>query len=238
MELYLAVRPDELSRALRWGITPVHLAYRLVSGALLRDAAFSASGGIMALRVGEGCGAEAASAVLRECRTRGFRGILLEAEAGTSLFPLAAALAEETTVWYGTGGRRFGAAVATDVCSGSFSASVRASAGNAPYNAIADVEILRRVYTPPCPDGRSRAVSRAEAEKLIRMAGSSFSRGLCTNYTLFFSGGRPHFMLSDDPASVAAKLAALRAAGLGGAVLMYSETTPEILRTALNAVRK
>ena len=45
-------------------------------------------------------------------------------------------------------------------------------------------------------------------------------------------------MLSDDPASVAAKLAALRAAGLGGAVLMYSETTPEILRAALSAVRK
>ena len=238
MQLYLAVTSDELSDALKWGITPVHLAYRLTGGRLLRDRNFSGTGGIMALRAGAGCDAGSVPAILRECRARGFRGILLEAEDGVSLFSLADALAREITVWYGRGGRRFGAVVPTDVCSGSFSSFVRERAGRAPYRALADVEISRRIYTPPCSDGRCRSVGRSEAEKLTASAGSWFSRELNTNYTLFFSGGKPHFMLFDNAASVSARISALRSAGIDAAVLLYSENTPETLRAALSAAQK
>ena len=239
MRLYLAAPPSLLREAEKWGLTPVHMAYRIAGGVFMRDASFDAVGGEMALRITGEAAPELARDVLRECRVRSFSGVFLESADGKPLSPFAQALGAEIPVRYGRGGKSYGALISTEVFRGSFSEAVREAAGRAPFRAAADLSIGFRLYSPPCPDGRSARLSRAEAAKLLASAGRSFfSEKLCVNYALVFSGDRPRFLLFDTPESAAAKIRALRAAGIESAVLLYSENTPETLRAALAAARK
>jgi len=239
MRLYLAAPPSLLGEAGKWGLTPAHMAYRIAGGVFMRDAAFDAVGGVMALRVTGEAAPELARDVLRECRVRSFSGILLESTDGTPLSPFAHALGADIPVWYGAGGRRYGAFISTEIFRGSFSAAVRKAAGSAPFRAAADLGVGFRLYSPPCPDGRCARLTRSEAAKLLACAGRSyFSEKLCLSYAAVFSGGRPRFLLFDTPESVAAKIRALRAAGIESAVLLYCENTPDTLRAALAAAKK
>ena len=239
MRLYLAAPPRLLPEAGKWGLPPAHMAYRIAGGVFMRDASFDAVGGMMALRVTGEAAPELARDVLRECRVRSFSGVLLESADGTPLSPFAQMLGAEIPVRYGGGGRNYGAFISTEIFRGSFAEAVRGEAGNAPFRAAADLSVGFRLYAPPCPDGRCTRLSRAEAAKLLACAGRSyFSEKLCVNYAAIFSGGRPRFLLFDTPASVAAKIRALRAAGTESAVLLYSENTPDTLRAALAAAGK
>lgn len=239
MRLYLAAPPHLLREAGKWGLTPVHMAYRIAGGVFMRDAGSDAVGGAMALRVSGGAGPELARDVLRECRVRSFEGVFLESEDGAPLTPFAQALAAETSVRYGSGGKNYGAFISTEVYRGSFAESVRRAAGNAPFRAAADLSVGFRLYSPPCPDGRCSRLTGAEAAKYLASAGKSFfSEKLCVNYTAVFAGGRARFLLFDTPESVASKICALRAAGIESAVLLYSENTPDTLRAAIAAAGK
>lgn len=239
MRLYLAVPPPLLREAGKWGLTPVHMAYRIAGGVFMRDAGFDEVGGAMALRVSGGAGPELARDVLRECRVRSFESVFLESEDGTPLSPFAQALGAETSVRYGSGGKGYGAFISTEVYRGSFAESIRKAAGSAPFRAAADLSVGFRLYSPPCPDGRCKRLTRAEAAKYLATAGRSFfSEKLCVNYTAVFSGGKARFLLFDTPESVSSKIRALRAAGIESAVLLYSENTPGTLRAAIAAAGK
>lgn len=239
MRLYLAAPPSLLGEAGKWGLAPVHMAYRIAGGVFMRDASFDAVGGVMALRVSGGAPQSLARDVLRECRVRSFSGVMLESEDGTPLSPFAQALGADIPVRYGSGGRSYGAFISTEVFRGSFATAVRKAAGSAPFRAAADLEVGFRLYSPPCPDGRCARLTRGEAAKLLSAAGRSyFSEKLCLNYAAVFSRGRARFLLFDTPESVAAKIRALKAAGIESAVLLYSENTPDTLRAALAAAGK
>ena len=239
MRLYLAASPAELPEALKWGLPAAHLAYRISGGVLLRDAAFGAVGGVMALRVSGEVPAELVGYVVRECRVRSFNGVLIESADGSPRGPFAEALGAELPVRYGRGGRNYGAFVSTDAYKGSFAGHVREVAGEKPYRATADLDVGYRLYSPPCPDGRHERLTRQEAQRLLGQAGKTFfSEKLCVNYAFFSHGGRPRFLLYDTPASVAAKIRALKAAGVESAVLLYSENEPETLRAAVAAAGK
>ncbi|MBO6010695.1 MAG: hypothetical protein J6P71_02720 [Oscillospiraceae bacterium] len=239
MRLYLAASPAELPEALKWGLPIAHLAYRMAGGVLLRDAAFDAVGGMMALRVSGEASADVAGDVLRECRVRSFGGVLLESSDGSPLGPFAEALGAKLPLRYGRGGRSYGAFMPTDVYKESFAAWVRERAGKKPYRATADLSVGYRLYSPPCPEGKFERLARSEAVKLLGQAGRSFfSEKLCVNYAVVSSGGKPRFLLFDTPESVAAKIRALKAAGIESAVLLYSENTPETLRAAIAAAGK
>ena len=239
MRLYLAASPSELTEALKWGLPAAHLAYRISGGVLLRDAAFDAVGGVMALRVSGGASTDLVGDVLRECRVRSFGGVLLESADGTPLSPFAEALGAEIPVRYGRGGRSYGAFISAEAYKGSFAGAVRESAGGRPYRATADLSVGYRLYSPPCPDGRHERLTRPEAERLLGQAGRSFfSEELCANYAAVSVGGRPRFLLFDTPASVAAKIRALKAAGVESAVLLCSENGPDTLRAAVAAAGK
>ncbi len=227
-------RPDP-----EWGLTPVHMAYRITPALRLEGVGLheGVRGGGMFLA----CPEEAAGAdplpccrrVAEECRRRGFDRVVCDFECPPSpvLTRLAAALGEvcarsRLTLYLPEG---FASAapgcrvlVSSAMTSGSLARRLeRAAAEYGRERVVLAVEAAAEDFTLPAA-GRGAPLSAEELAALIRRVEPAvfFDRGLCAHYFTYMApGGRAHFVLFDTPRSLRAKLDAAQNAAIPSALL-------------------
>lgn len=244
MQTYLAVTPEELREAGKYGRAFAHVAYRIGPGsAMLRqNLLLQTRGGLLAVSDREAPLIEdtqaLCAAVLRECGRRGYGGVLLDFEerprrdrlafverlgqslsAGRRALYLPESYARATPVGIPL--------LCTAISGGNFSQRLQEAAaaqGGASRLAL-DVQRLRMDFRLPARSGEGEPLTEEAFRRLTEQERPSvfFSRDLCARYFTYGRGGETHFVLFDDADTLAQKLRTGNAMGFAAAFLMWPE---------------
>lgn len=244
MQTYLAVTPEELREAGRYGRAFAHVAYRIGPGsAMLRqNLLLQTRGGLLSVSDRDAPLIEdpqaLCAAVLRECGRRGYNGVLLDFEerprrdrlafveqlgrtlsAGRRALYLPEEYARATPVGIPL--------LCTAISGGSFTQRLQEAAaaqGGAARLAL-DVQRLRMDFRLPARSGEGEPLSPEEFSRLMEREQPAvfFSRDLCARYFTYGREGETHFVLFDDADTLAQKLRTGNAMGFAAAFLMWPE---------------
>ena len=244
MQTYLAVTPEELREAGKYGRAFAHVAYRIGpdSTMLRQNLLLQTRGGLLSVSDREAPLIEdpqaLCAAVLRECGRRGYGGVLLDFEerprrdrlafverlgqalsAGRRALYLPESYARATPVGIPL--------LCTAISGGKFSQRLQEAAaaqGGASRLAL-DVERLRMDFRLPARSGEGEPLTEEAFRRLTEQERPSvfFSRDLCARYFTYGREGETHFVLFDDADTLAQKLRTGNAMGFAAAFLMWPE---------------
>lgn len=222
-----------------WGLTPIHMAYRIIPGPRLAGVGLTdrVRDGGMFIACPEGMEAGDAAPfcrqVLAECRRRSFDRVLCDIEGpptggwtaliGT-LAPLCArsGLALYLPEAFASLSPECRVLVSSAVMQGTLARRLnRAAERWGRERTVLAVEACAEDFLLPAPD-QGTPLTPEELTDLRRRLEPAvfFDRGLCAHYfTYMESGGRAHFVLFDTPDSVVRKLSEARELSLPSALL-------------------
>ena len=252
MRFCITATPDQLRELRGLSVTPAHLAYRMGQGPHLFRTGGNPppSGGWMVLdcRDFDGLGRTApfCQEVVRECAARNFSGVVCDFEAGP-LPPL-----EETAAQLGKECARRGWAllvpepyapcsphaqvmISSALSGGSLELRLKEAAERLGRERV--VLALQRTaedFFLPSPTGSGRPLTRQQLRQLIQQRSPSifFSRELCARYFTYMSrDSGAHFVLFDDPQTLAHKVEVARSVGISTVLGAWDD-----LRNAVSAL--
>lgn len=226
-KLYLMTLPQQANKAAQYGLTAAHLAYRVGAGPHLfrTQAPVSVRGGIMVLGWDDpgsrGNPELFCQEVVRECATKGFQGVFCDFE-GPPLPILRRALEHMAPIFhkrewglylpesYAFSAPAVRVVIPTALSGGSLHQRLSQAVQNYGADHVAlGLEWVAVDFTLPATDGSGRELEREELDSLLRQRSPAvyFSDELCAHYfTYMHTGQSAHFVLYDDPASIAKKL--------------------------------
>lgn len=233
-KLYLMAQPEHSAKGLEYGLAAAHLAYRVGSGPHLfrTQSLVIPRYGVMVLDNGgfdgQGDPGVFCQEVLRECAARSFSGAFFDLE-GPPCPVLKRALellapAFQRRRWslyvpevYALSSPAVKVVISTALSGGSLRQRLgEAVAAYGPERVVLGLEWVAEDFALPALDGAGRHLSREELERLLaeRAPAVYFNHDLCAHYFTYMNTGQSaHFILYDDPSSMAKKLHI--AAGLG-----------------------
>ena len=244
MQTYLAVTPEELREAGKYGCAFAHVAYRIGQNStmLRQNLLLQTRGGLLSVSDREAPLIEdpqaLCAAVLRECGRRGYGGVLLDFEerprrdrlafveqlgrtlsAGRRTLYLPENYAKATPVGIPL--------LCTAISGGNFAQRLQEAVtaqGGAARLAL-DVQRLRMDFRLPARSGEGEPLTEDGFLRLTERERPSvfFSRDLCARYFTYNRDGETHFVLFDDADTVAQKLRTGSAMGVAAAFLMWPE---------------
>ncbi len=244
MQTYLAVTPEELREAGKYGRAFAHVAYRIGPGSTLlrQNLLLQTRGGLLSVSDREAPHIEEpqalCAAVLRECGRRGYGGVLLDFEERPRRDCLAfaeqlgRALASSRRTLYlpedyahtVPGGI---ALLCTALSGGNFVNRLQEAAaarGGAARLAL-DVQRLRMDFRLPARSGEGEPLAEESFRRLVEREEPAvfFSQDLCARYFTYNRDGETHFVLYDDAETLARKLRTGNRMGFAAAFLMWPE---------------
>ena len=244
MQTYLAVTPEELREAGKYGCAFAHVAYRIGQNStmLRQNLLLQTRGGLLSVSDREAPLIEdpqaLCAAVLRECGRRGYGGVLLDFEERPRRDRLAFVEQLGRTLSAGRrtlylperyAGAAPGAVVllCTAVSGGSFSQYLQeavAQAGGAGRLAL-DVQRLRMDFRLPARSGEGESLTGEALEALMEREHPAvfFSQDLCARYFTYSRDGESHFVLFDDADTLNQKLRLGAGMGFHAAFFMWPE---------------
>lgn len=244
MQTYLAVTPEELREAGKYGRAFAHVAYRIgPDSTLLRQSLLlQTRGGLLSASDREAPLIEdpqaLCAAVLRECGRRGYSGVLLDFEERPRRDRMAFA---ERLAQALEAGRRtlylpeeYAKAapggiplLCTAMSGGNFTQRLRAAAeaGGGASRLALDVQRLRMDFRLPARSGEGEPLSEESLRRLMERERPPvfFSQDLCARYFTYSRNGETHFVLFDDADTLARKLRTGSSMGFSAAFLMWPE---------------
>ena len=252
MRFAVTATPDQLRELRGLSVIPAHLAYRMGRGPHL----FRTGGGpppaggwmVLDCREFDGLGRPGpfCQEVLGECAARGFSGVVCDFESGP-LPPL-----EETVAQLGRECARRGWAllvpegyapcsphaqvmIPSALSGGSLALRLEEAAERFGRGRVAlALQRTAEDFFLPSPTGSGRPLTQAQLRRLMEERAPSvfFSRELCARYFTYMSrDSGAHFVLFDDPQTLAKKVETARSAGLSTVLGAWSD-----LRDAASAL--
>lgn len=231
MKLLLAAAPRYRQSACAAGLPVANAAYRVQAGCLCAlPMPSTLHGGAMLLTGAEGpCTAGTASAVVQECRRRGYGAVLVPfpapklAEALTQ--PLHAAgiglWVHEACAHAAPGGRIL---VSTALSGGDIEARLRQCCRDfGAERIVLDLQRLRMDFPLPCPSGEGVPLTGEQLSRLQAGRQVYFSRELGTRYFTYRRGRETRFVLLDDADTLRRKIALGERLGIPRGVLTLPE---------------
>lgn len=252
LTVHLAITPAALAQLAQPPALPlVHVAYAIDAGGCLARVRSPEPprGGLMGLS--DCCAAplpraEAlCRAIVNECRTRGYDGVLADFDAPRPddrtafLSRLGRALAARGLRLYcplALPANGAALLVGTAVSGGSLRTLLEESVSQWGAQRLAlDLERIRMDFPLPCPTGCGTPLTQEELLALRRKHPSSlyYSRELMANYFTYTEESAGHFVLFDDAGTLRQKIRLARELRIREAFLMYPEVAdilPEIER--------
>ena len=254
MVLYLLTPLEALEQVQGLGLPPVHLAFSLGPDGLLHHPRLPelCRGGLMLVGTAEapkeGAAERAIRDILKLCRDRGFRGVVLDREGPPTPFltrlirGLDRGLAQAERGFFlpeafaGFSRRAF-LYLSSAVSGGSLEGRLRKAAeAHGAARLVLALERTAEEFSIPSPDGAGRPLTREELTRLLRRRQPAvrFSENLCAYYFTFFDGNnRPRLVLFDRADSLKRKQALARAAGIQRFFLLYPQAEdllPDLIR--------
>lgn len=240
---FLAVTAQDARLGEALGLPCVCLYYRIGEKGTLQRAQLSLSGrgGLMGIYDGGGLSAAQPDRLARdiqaECTRRGFGGVVLDfrpaEEALSRLESLCAALRRLQVRFFlpeelaGYGGEAAMVVAPAAVSGGSFQQMLEALISRyGPERLCLDLVRTCSDFSMPSYDPDGKPLSPPEFRQLQELyrPQSFFSPQLCCKYfTYRQEDGAVHFVLFDDADTASAKLERIRQAGIGQALLLFSE---------------
>jgi len=242
-KVFLAVTAPDGPKAQGTGLPCLCLYYRIgETGSLQRaQLQLSGRGGLMGLYEAPGlslCQPEKlARDIQTECARRGYQGVVMDfpltAEEAPRLEGLCAALQRlQVRVWLPEELARWGGTEAVVIAPAAVSGGVFSEAVEAlcdrygPQRLCLDVVRCCQDFPMPSYEPDGKRLTPEEFRALLQQTGAQgfFSPQLCCKYfTYRKEDGSVHFVLFDDEDTAYAKLEHIRRAGVGQAVLLFSE---------------
>lgn len=244
MQTYLAVTPEELREAGKYGRAFAHVAYRIGPGSTLmrQNLLIQTKGGLLSVSDREAPYIEdpqaLCAAVLRECGRRNYGGVLMDFEERPRRDRLAfaeqlgRALSQSRRALYlpescaraAPGGIPL---LCTALSGGNFVKRLQEAAaaqGGAARVAL-DVQRLRMDFRLPARSGEGEPLSEEAFCRLSEREQPAvfFSQDLCARYFTYSRDGETHFVLFDDADTLAQKLRTGSSMGFAAAFLMWPE---------------
>ena len=256
VHFFITVTPQQLREVRGLPITPAHLAYRMGKGPhLFRTGGDPApTGGLMVLdcRDFDGLGRPGpfCQEVVRECAARNFSGVVCDFEAGR-LPPL-----EETVAQLGNECARRGwnllvpehyvscsshAQVMISSALSGGSLELRLEEAQQRFGRERVVLALQRTaedFFLPSPTGSGLPLTREQLRQLMEERSPSvfFSRELCARYFTYMSrDSGAHFVLFDDPQTLAQKVEVARRVGVSTVLGAWSDLRDAVSALGLSA---
>ena len=242
MQLYLAVTPEHLERALALTAHVAHAAFRIgEEGALLSRALPAAlQGGIMVVDCAASFPAaaveDAARQLLRVCLRRSFSGVVLDTpdtpppaaqELAQQLQPMAAQYRRRLYVPECLAHAAPGATVlvCTALSGGSLQQRLEeACAQYGPSRIALDLQRLMMEFPIPCPGGEGTPLTAKELQQRRQGRCVYYCDELCAHYFTRGGGRETRFILYDDADTLRRKMELAQALGIGEGFLMWPET--------------
>lgn len=239
VSLILACPPDFLASAAKTKLKTAVMAYRIGRGFhLYRSEPEPAAAALMVIDdVGlleTGDPFALAGEAVRECRARGYSGIVFNAVSSSSagIRPAAAALTglcakNALALWLPPPLAQKGACrilADTAISAGVLQQRLETLTSRFGRDRISlDISVLRMEFRLPSPSGEARELGREEFLRIMSQSRPKifFSNDLCANYFTYRQGGETRFVLFDDARSVRAKLKTAEKLGIKDAFLYY-----------------
>lgn len=243
INLYLAVPPEHTDSAAAKGLPIAHMIYRIGRGLHLyrADQALRVQGGLMAIDdigfAGGGSVSVLTNEIIRECRARNYRGIVLNLSQNPP--PLLMALTEYLTkcaqenhlqlfvpehLAYASPNSKV--LICTALSGGTLSGHLQTAIETYGHSRVClEIERVRMDFTLPARDGQGKPLSQQEIRTITARyrPTSFFSKELCTYYFTYKSGGESHFVLYDNTNSIRRKLQMGESLGIDAAFLFYPQ---------------
>lgn len=238
MQLYLATAPQHLAQALDHTAHIAHMAYRMGPDGQLHIQSLPAGvqGGLMLL----GDTPESALSqpellagqILQVCLRRNFAGVVLDLQQSYSQLP---AFARQLGTRLGRHGRRLyvpescaGAGtvlICTAISGGTLAQRLSEAAARYGAGRIAlDLQRLAMDFLLPAPQGEGTPLSLSRLRQLMTGRPVYFSNELGARYFTYVQGGRTHFVLFDDAATLIQKIRLAEDLGIRQGFVMLPET--------------
>ncbi len=233
--LFLLSLPEQAHRAEKYGLSCAQLAYRVGNGPHLfrTQGTMTRSGGVLVADHrgfdGRGDPEPFCQEVVRECAARGFRGVFFDFE-GRPLPVLRRAVELLGPVFQRRGWSLYvpegyvcscpcvKAVISTALSGGSLKQRLaQATEDYGPGRVALGLEWVAEDFTLPAPGGAGVHLSQKELDELLerRAPAVYFDHELCAHYfTYMHTGQNAHFVLYDNPSSMAKKLAVAAALGI------------------------
>ena len=249
LKLIVLVTPDRLSQVQRLPVTPAHLAYRMGRGPHLFRTGSSVSlrGGYLVVDCrgfdGMGRADPFCQEVVRECSARGFTGIICDFEGGRlpPLEQIVRTLGDQCQHrgWellipepYGNCTPYGKVLLSSALSGGSLLQRLREGLERfGPDRVALGLERTAEDFFLPSPTGGGVALTQEELHARMERLQPSvfFSRELCARYFTYMSrDSGAHFVLFDDPDTLARKVSLAQSLGIHTVVGAWEELSDAV----------
>ena len=246
--MIIAVEPQQIGTAGRWGKPLAHIAYRVGEGPHLfrANTPVAPREGLMVVDDGgwrgEGDGETLCNDVLRECAARHFSGVVcrFQGKAVPGLEDVVARLGETcgrrglslyVSEPYAQSGGGAKVLIPSALSGGTLRGRLEDAGNRFGFGRVALwVDRSAEDFLLPAPSGAGTPLTMAELNRRREEQGAGvfFSSELCAHYFSYMVGGQGHFVLFDDAGSIREKLRLAGEMGVG-TVFLAHDTTGELL---------
>ncbi|MBQ2738911.1 MAG: hypothetical protein IJF36_01655 [Oscillibacter sp.] len=234
MQLYLTATPAHRTAALAHTRNLANAAYRIGENSTLLRQNFTGQGGLLSItdsvipHIPEP--EKLCAAVLRECRRRGYHGVVLDFERPPtpdrrSFVRQLEAIRKELALFlprpYSAEAPTAVVFIGSAISGGDFRTYLQ-EARQSKQSLALDVRRLRMDFPLPCPGGMGRTLTGEELAQHMPTA-AFFSRELCARYFTRTENGQTHFILYDDAETMNRKVRIARELGFTAAFFLWPE---------------